>query len=63
MVSGHFSVHVSVNVVSVASDHFTPRMHKKVGFLKPVLICVFPGFRMFTLTAFVNFNRFYLKPC
>lgn len=43
MVSGHFSVHVSVNVVSVASDHFTSRMHKKVGLLKPVLICVFPG--------------------
>lgn len=57
------SIHISVNVVSVASDHFIPRMHKKVGFLKPVLIRLFPGFRMDTLAVFVHFNRFYLKPC
>lgn len=30
---------------------------------KPVLISVSPGFRMVTLAAFVNFNRFYLKRC
>lgn len=48
------SIHISVNVVSVASDHFIPRMHKKVGFLKPVLIRLFPGFRMDTLAVFVH---------
>lgn len=30
---------------------------------KPVLISVSPAFRMVTMAAFVNFNRFYLKLC
>lgn len=61
MVSIHSSVHIPVNVASVASDHLIPRMHKNTGFLKLVLRCVFPGFRMLMSTVFVHFNRFYLK--